>query len=151
MFRRLTMDATCLSLFEADADLIRLILIMAFFAYLGALIVIVYFSRKQSQVHVSATSQSPQLSKQTGKTKQSRSNAPKQFRHIMTVPSFDKAKLIVEQLQEKGLRYTLEGNEDGLITLHYTSSEKANLEKLKRKGIILDGKIQEVKEETDRV
>ena len=143
------MNTVCLSLFETDADLIRLILIMAFFAFLGTLIVIVYFSRNQRQVLT--TTLQPLQSKQTEKTKQPESNAPKQFKHTMTVPSFDKVKLIVEQLQEKGRRYTLEGNEDGLITLHYVSSKKANLEKLKRKGIILDGKIQEVKEETSHV
>ena len=147
------MDIACSSLFETDADLITLIIILAYFAFLGTIILIIYFSRNQRQVLTSTTLQPLQTkqTEKTEKTKQPESNAPKQFKHIMIVPSFDKAKLIVEQLQEKGRRYTLEGNEDGLITLHYVSPKKANLEKLKRKGIILDGKIQEVKEETSHV
>jgi len=122
------------------------LIILAFFAYLIALLVTVYFSRERT--YTPPVTLSP---KQTVKTKKTSTATTKLYRHTLQIPDFNKAQLIINRLKERNIPYTLTGAENDTVTLRYRSPKKANIEKLKKKGIVLDGKIEGEKEETTEI
>jgi len=120
------------------------IIILAFLAYLMALFSL---SREKSLKH-----SFPQATSKP-KNSENKSESPppidnqKLFKHTLFIKNLEKAQPILKQLQKKKLRYTMEGNEDGSIIICYASPTKSNIKKLKEKGLIISGKIEDENDE----
>jgi len=129
---------------------VEMLVFFAFIAYLAVLAAILFLSRKSasSQIFLS----SPQMYSDTKASPPSPSPSPppkpKIYKHTITVPpNLIKIQGLIKQLEEQGISYTLTKHEKANATIQFkTDKVLQNIDELKKKGVIVDAKIEEAQE-----
>jgi hypothetical protein len=122
------------------------LLLSAFIAYLVALVLISYSARKSSsETPKIVYAVPPQVAQQLHQPEPPK---PKIYKHTITAsPNIIKTQGLLKQLEEQGISYTLTKHEKGNATIEFkTDKVLQNIEELKKKGVILDAKVEEAKD-----
>jgi hypothetical protein len=120
---------------------VEMLVFFAFIAYLAVLAAILFMSRKSSSpILLSYPMQSEAKTEPPPK--------PKIYKHTITAsPNIIKTQSLIKQLEDQGISYTLTKREKANATIEFkTDKTLQNIEELKKKGVILDAKIEEVKD-----
>jgi hypothetical protein len=120
---------------------VEMLVFFAFIAYLAVLAAILFMSRKSSSpILLSYPMQSEAKTEPPPK--------PKIYKHTITAsPNIIKTQGLIKQLEDQGISYTLTKREKANATIEFkTDKTLQNIEELKKKGVILDAKIEEVKD-----
>lgn len=120
-----------------------LFLVIAFAAYLAALLAVVYTSKKSSEsVVYLPQSISPTPALQTPVAK------PKLYKYTITAPNLIKAQGIIKQLEQNNINYTLKKSLSENTTIQFvTDKQLLNIDELKKKGINIQ--VEEAKGEAE--
>jgi hypothetical protein len=127
---------------------VEMMVFLAFIAYLAVLAAILFLSRKSasSQIFLSY----PQMSSDAKALPPTPPPPPKPkiYKHTITVPpNLIKVQGLIKQLEEQGISYTLTKHEKANATIQFkTDKVLQNIDELKKKGVIVDAKIEEVQE-----
>jgi hypothetical protein len=118
---------------------------LAFIAYLAVLAAILFLSRKSSSSQIFLSY--PQTSADV-KAPPPPPSKPKIYKHTITVPpNLIKVQGLIKQLEEQGINYTLTKHEKANATIQFkTDKVLQNIDELKKKGVIVDAKIEEAQE-----
>jgi hypothetical protein len=127
---------------------VEMMVFLAFIAYLVVLAAILFLSRKSAssqtlpcycQASADAKAQPPPPSP---------SSRPKIYKHTLTAPpNTIKVQGLIKQLEEQGISYTLTKHGKANATIQFkTDKVLQNIDELKKKGVIVDAKIEEVHE-----
>jgi len=116
------------------------LMFFAFIAYLAVLVTILLTAHKSQSTIVF----SPQA---FSEPKPAEPPKPKIYKHtITTSPNMLKTQGLIKQLEEQGITYTLTKHEKANATIEFkTDKVLQNIDELKKKGVIVDAKIEEVK------
>jgi hypothetical protein len=125
---------------------VEMLVFFAFVAYLAVLAAILFLSRKSasSQIFLSY----PQMSTNAKALPPTPPPKSKIYKHTITVPpNLIKVQGLIKQLEEQGISYTLTKHEKANATIQFkTDKVLQNIDELKKKGVIVDAKIEEVQE-----
>ena len=125
---------------------VEMMVFLAFIAYLAVLAAILFLSRKSSSSQIFLSY--PQTSADVKALPPTPPPKPKIYKHTITVPpNLIKVQGLIKQLEEQGINYTLTKHEKANATIQFkTDKVLQNIDELKKKGVIVDAKIEEVQE-----
>jgi hypothetical protein len=126
---------------------VEMMVFLAFVAYLAVLAAILFLSRKSSSSQIFLSY--PQMSADAKAfPTPPPPPKPKIYKHTITVPpNLIKVQGLIKQLEEQGINYTLTKHEKANATIQFkTDKVLQNIDELKKKGVIVDAKIEEVQE-----
>jgi hypothetical protein len=126
---------------------VEMMLFMAFIAYLAVLVAILFLSRKSSSSQIFLSYPQTSADAKAFPTPPPPPK-PKIYKHTITVPpNLIKVQGLIKQLEEQGISYTLTKHEKANATIQFkTDKVLQNIDELKKKGVIVDAKIEEVQE-----
>jgi predicted nucleotide-binding protein (sugar kinase/HSP70/actin superfamily) len=121
---------------------VEMLVFFAFIAYLAVLAAILFMSRKSSSPILLSYPQMQSEAKTEPPPK------PKIYKHTITAsPNIIKTQGLLKQLEEQGISYTLTKHEKANAKIEFkTDKVLQNIEELKKKGVILEAKIEEAKD-----
>jgi|GEM_PF-3421553 len=126
---------------------VEMMVFLAFVAYLAVLASILFMSRKSSSAPILLSYPQMQSEAKT-EVKTEPQPKPKIYKHTITAsPNIVKTQGLLKQLEEQGISYTMTKHEKGNATIEFkTDKVLQNIEELKKKGVIVDAKIEEAED-----
>jgi hypothetical protein len=126
---------------------VEMMVFLAFVAYLAVLASILFMSRRSSSAPILLSYPQMQSEAKT-EAKTEPQPKPKIYKHTITAsPNIVKTQGLLKQLEEQGISYTMTKHEKGNATIEFkTDKVLQNIEELKKKGVIIDAKIEEAKD-----
>jgi hypothetical protein len=126
---------------------VEMMVFLAFVAYLAVLAAILFLSRKSSSSQIFLSYPQTSADAKAFPTPPPPPK-PKIYKHTITVPpNLIKVQGLIKQLEEQGINYTLTKHEKANATIQFkTDKVLQNIDELKKKGVIVDAKIEEVQE-----
>jgi hypothetical protein len=126
---------------------VEMMVFLAFVAYLAVLAAILFLSRKSSSSQIFLSYPQTSADAKAFPTPPPPPK-PKIYKHTITVPpNLIKVQGLIKQLEEQGISYTLAKHEKANATIQFkTDKVLQNIDELKKKGVIVDAKIEEVQE-----